>query len=70
MALWSRGVDQRSLVIEAHADRIRATYEAQRTICLHEPCAALADQRRSSTAHEAPPAPAGRRSSRAVQACT
>lgn len=39
-----RGGDQRSLGIEAHADLIRATYEAQPTICLHELCAALAEQ--------------------------
>jgi transposase len=39
-----RGGDQRSRTIEAHADLIRATYEAQRTICLHELCAALAEQ--------------------------
>lgn len=39
-----RGGDQRSLAIEAHAGLIRATYEAQPTICLHELCAALAEQ--------------------------
>lgn len=39
-----RGGDQRSRTIEAHADLIRATYEAQPTICLHELCAAMGEQ--------------------------
>lgn len=40
----ARGGDQRSQAIEAHADLIRATYEARPTICLHELRVALAEQ--------------------------
>ena len=39
-----RGGDQRSRAIEAHADLIRATYEARPTISLHELRAALAER--------------------------